>query len=78
MYSYIPPIDDYRFLLNEVLGFDAAMAEIGKDVDADLAAAVRTLMELELELQVKVTTAVLVLITDHHKPQVAAEAALVH
>jgi alkylation response protein AidB-like acyl-CoA dehydrogenase len=40
MYSYIPPIDDYRFLLNEVLGFDAAMAEIGKEVDADLAAAV--------------------------------------
>jgi len=40
MYSYIPPIDDYRFLLNEVLGFDAAMADIGKDVDADLAVAV--------------------------------------
>jgi alkylation response protein AidB-like acyl-CoA dehydrogenase len=40
MYSYIPPIDDYRFLLNEVLGFDAAMAEVGKEVDADLAAAV--------------------------------------
>ena len=40
MYSYIPPIDDYRFLLNEVLGFDSAMAEIGKEVDADLAAAV--------------------------------------
>ncbi|MGE6691833.1 acyl-CoA dehydrogenase family protein [Sphingobium limneticum] len=40
MYSYIPPIDDYRFLLGEVLGFDTAMADIGKDVDAHLAAAV--------------------------------------
>ena len=40
MYSYIPPVDDYRFLLNEVLGFDRAMAEIGKEVDADLAATV--------------------------------------
>ena len=39
MYSYIPPIDDYRFLLN-MLDFDAEMAGIGKDVDADLAAAV--------------------------------------
>ncbi|HAF42266.1 MAG TPA: acyl-CoA dehydrogenase [Sphingobium sp.] len=37
MPSYIPPIDDYRFLLNEVLGFDLAMAEQGQDVDADLA-----------------------------------------
>ncbi|WP_327754846.1 acyl-CoA dehydrogenase C-terminal domain-containing protein (plasmid) [Sphingobium sp. SJ10-10] len=40
MFSYVPPIDDYRFLLTEVLGFDRAMAETGKDVDADLAAAV--------------------------------------
>lgn len=40
MYSYIPPVDDYRFLLNDVLGFDRAMAELGKDVDADLAATV--------------------------------------
>lgn len=40
MYSYVPPIDDYRFLLSEVLGFDAEMAAIGKEVDADLAAAV--------------------------------------
>ena len=40
MFSYVPPIDDYRFLLTEVLGFDRAMADTGKDVDADLAAAV--------------------------------------
>ncbi len=40
MFSYVPPIDDYRFLLTEVLGFDRAMADMGKDVDADLAAAV--------------------------------------
>jgi alkylation response protein AidB-like acyl-CoA dehydrogenase len=40
MQSYTPPIDDYRFLLEEVLGFDAAMAELGKDVDAGLAISV--------------------------------------
>ncbi|MEC3909322.1 acyl-CoA dehydrogenase [Sphingobium sp. CR2-8] len=40
MQGYTPPIDDYRFLLNEVLGFDVAMAELGQDVDADLAATV--------------------------------------
>ena len=40
MQSYAPPIDDYRFLLNDVLGFDQAMAELGKEVDADLAVAV--------------------------------------
>lgn len=40
MQSYVPPIDDYRFLLTEVLGFDGAMGELGIDVDADLAAAV--------------------------------------
>ncbi|KQN00102.1 acyl-CoA dehydrogenase [Sphingobium sp. Leaf26] len=40
MFSYIPPIDDYRFLLTRVLGFEQAMAEMGKDVDADLALAV--------------------------------------
>ena len=40
MFSYVPPIDDYRFLLTEVLSFDRAMADMGKDVDADLAAAV--------------------------------------
>lgn len=40
MYSYVPPIDDYRFLLSEVLGFDQAMAELNKDVDADLAVTV--------------------------------------
>ena len=37
MADYTPPIDDYRFLLGEVLGFDAAMAEIGIEVDSDLA-----------------------------------------
>jgi alkylation response protein AidB-like acyl-CoA dehydrogenase len=40
MPGYTPPIDDYRFLLNDVLGFDAAMAELGQDVDADLATTV--------------------------------------
>ncbi len=40
MYDYNPPIEDYRFLLGEVLGFDAAMAELGKDVDTGLACAV--------------------------------------
>ena len=40
MYSYAPPIDDYRFLLTQVLGFDQSMADTGRDVDADLAVAV--------------------------------------
>ena len=40
MQSYIPPIDDYRFLLEEVLDFDGAMTELGKDVDCGLATAV--------------------------------------
>jgi alkylation response protein AidB-like acyl-CoA dehydrogenase len=40
VYNYVPPIDDYRFLLNDVLGFDAMMAAMGRDVDADLAAAI--------------------------------------
>ncbi|QGP80392.1 acyl-CoA dehydrogenase [Sphingobium sp. CAP-1] len=40
MFSYVPPIDDYRFLMAEVLHFDAAMAGMGKEVDVDLAAAV--------------------------------------
>lgn len=40
MQTYIPPIDDYKFLLTEVLGFDRAMGEMGKEVDADLAVAV--------------------------------------
>ena len=31
MQSYIPPIDDYRFLLEEVLDFDGAMTELGKE-----------------------------------------------
>ncbi len=40
MYDYTPPVDDYRFLLRDVLGFDDAMRELGLDVDADLAGAV--------------------------------------
>ena len=40
MQDYSPPIDDYRFLLTQVLGFDAAMAELGQEVDTDLAVAV--------------------------------------
>ena len=60
MQSYAPPIDDYRFLLNDVLGFDQAMAELGKEVDADLAVAahpllhrpLRELLQLPLELRV--------------------------
>lgn len=37
MHGYAPPIDDYRFLLSEVLDFDGAMRGLGKDVDTDLA-----------------------------------------
>lgn len=40
MFAYTPPIDDYRFLLTRVLGFDDAMRDIGKEVDTDLAIAV--------------------------------------
>ncbi len=40
MPAYQPPIDDYRFLLDEVLGFDQAMAELNLDVDAGLATSV--------------------------------------
>lgn len=41
MQSYQAPIDDYRFLLTEILGFDAAIAEIGgEDLDADIAVTV--------------------------------------
>ena len=40
MFNYIPPIDDYRFLLGEVLGFDGVMRELGKEMDADLAATI--------------------------------------
>ncbi len=40
MIEYTPPVEDYRFLLNDVLDFEAAMADMGKDIDADLAAAV--------------------------------------
>lgn len=37
MFAYVPPIDDYRFLLTEVLQFDVEMQELGKDVDVSLA-----------------------------------------
>ncbi|WP_343616430.1 acyl-CoA dehydrogenase C-terminal domain-containing protein [Novosphingobium sp.] len=40
MHAYQAPIEDYRFLLNEVLGFDEAMGELGLDVDTTLAQAV--------------------------------------
>lgn len=41
MHGYSPPIEDFRFLLTDVLGFDAAMAELGKtEVDAELALSV--------------------------------------
>ena len=40
MQDYVAPIEDYVFLLKEVLGFDAAMAELAQEVDSDLAAAV--------------------------------------
>lgn len=41
MQTYAPPTADYQFLLSEVLGFDAAMAELGRtDVGVDLAIAV--------------------------------------
>ncbi|WP_157219591.1 acyl-CoA dehydrogenase [Flavisphingomonas formosensis] len=40
MQDYTPPIADYRFLLTHVLDFDAAMADLGQDVDTELALAV--------------------------------------
>lgn len=41
MQTYVPPIADYAFLLHEVLGFDQAMLELGRDdLDAGLARAV--------------------------------------
>ncbi|WP_068087031.1 acyl-CoA dehydrogenase C-terminal domain-containing protein [Novosphingobium rosa] len=40
MQPYQPPIEDYRFLLGEVLNFDEAMGELGIEVDATLAEAV--------------------------------------
>lgn len=40
MHEYIPPIEDYRFLMRDVLGFDAATAELDQDIDTDLAAVV--------------------------------------
>lgn len=40
MMPYYPPLEDYRFLLREVLSFDQAMSTLGEDVDSDLAEAV--------------------------------------
>ena len=40
MLAYVPPIEDYRFLLTEVLRFEAEMQALGKDVDASLALAI--------------------------------------
>ena len=40
MQDFVAPIDDYRFLLTEILDFDREMAVLGKDVDADVAASV--------------------------------------
>ncbi|WP_257540773.1 acyl-CoA dehydrogenase [Sphingobium sp. CFD-1] len=40
MQTYVPPIDDYRFLMTQVLDFDRAMADIGMEVDGDLAATI--------------------------------------
>ncbi|AIT82276.1 acyl-CoA dehydrogenase family protein [Novosphingobium pentaromativorans] len=40
MIDYAAPVEDYRFLLRQVLNFDSAMADLGKDVDTDLAGAV--------------------------------------
>src|SRR3546814_4287257 len=40
MFDYVPPIEDYRFLLSEVLGFDQAMEELSIEVDANLAVTV--------------------------------------
>lgn len=40
MQAYVPPIEDYRFLMEQVLGFDTAMSELGVEVDSELAAAV--------------------------------------
>ncbi|MCC6827414.1 MAG: acyl-CoA dehydrogenase C-terminal domain-containing protein [Novosphingobium sp.] len=37
MQTYIPPVDDYRFLLTEVLRFEEEMRALGKDVDVELA-----------------------------------------
>src|SRR3546814_10949779 len=40
MFDYVPPIEDYRFLLSEVLGFDQAMEELSIEVDANLSVTV--------------------------------------
>lgn len=40
MPSYSAPVADYQFLLSNILGFDAHMAELGMDVDAQTAIAV--------------------------------------
>lgn len=40
MQSYSPPIEDYRFLLSEVLGFEEQVIELQQEVDVDLAVTV--------------------------------------
>ncbi|WP_395336359.1 acyl-CoA dehydrogenase family protein [Novosphingobium sp. BL-8H] len=40
MPSYSAPIADYRFILSELLDFDAQMAEIGMDIDVETAIAI--------------------------------------
>jgi alkylation response protein AidB-like acyl-CoA dehydrogenase len=41
MYPYVPPIDDYRFLLAEVLDFSTAVSETARsEVDLELAVAI--------------------------------------
>lgn len=40
MRAYSPPVSDYRFLLREVLSFEACMAAIGHEADTELAIAV--------------------------------------
>jgi alkylation response protein AidB-like acyl-CoA dehydrogenase len=40
MYGYVPPIEDYRYLLTEVFDFESDMVRWGKEVDADLAISV--------------------------------------
>ncbi len=40
MYGYVPPVEDYRYLLTEVFDFESDMVRWGKEVDVDLAVSV--------------------------------------
>jgi len=40
MDAYVAPVEDYRFLLSQVLGFDLEMAELGSDLDTELAVSI--------------------------------------